>query len=97
MITFHPRPEYPNFKAGDIVIANETIFNLVKGNEYEIARVNILDGIFLKDFENLSGGYGVLWFTKKPSESEMFAQNILDEIDSDIREYEELEREVNKK
>ena len=82
---------FEKHKAGQIVICNTTIFNLTKGMRYEVALVNCFDGVFLKDFENLSGGYGMCWFD---SESRIFADDLLKGIMNDIKAFEELENDI---
>ena len=81
------------FKPGDVVIANENVFNLIKGQEYEVKTCTYFGGVILKDFENLDGGYSDCWFDLKPTDSENFAQNLLNGITADILAFEELERQ----
>ena len=84
------------FKAGDIVICNTTIFNLKKGQEYEVVRNTYFDGVLLRNFDNLSGGYGECWFDRKPTESELFAESLLNEMTENIIAFEQLENELKK-
>ena len=85
------------FKTGDVVIANENVFNLIKGQEYEVRTSTYFGGVILNEFENLDGGYSDCWFDLKPTDSENFAQNLLNGITADILAFEELEREsINK-
>lgn len=79
------------FKPGDIVFVKETVFNLTAGDRHEVDFVGALGGVFLKNFENIDGGFGECRFY---SESELWAESVLNELEVNIRAFEQLEKDV---